>query len=214
MSKIICFVPQLSKYWKNGWSSEEVWNVNYKHYGVVEDDFWEKIKIFQNLFKNKDESKLTESEKLAVKYISTQILINSAELTEVQLNAVKKLYQKDMDQWKELQKVNFGWSTVSEFMAKKLFSKIYIRCDVYMGEESVQLINFKWFFKVQFLKLKCIWRNYQLKQYYKKHPFKYYENYYPGIAKDRAMMFQSIGKTLAPYLRKTLEEFKEKYTKK
>lgn len=189
--KIICFKPQLSKYWKNGWSSEEIWSVNYTHYGIISDELYSQIQVFQSLFKPKPRAKETEQ------YIASQVNINNV-ITEEQLNIVKVLYKEDIEKWQKLQKEsNLFFNTVCEFIVMNLLKNRYIRCVVYLGEERLKLISIKWFIEVQILRIKCIYNNFQLRKYYKRHPFKYYENYYPGIEKDRKAFFQMLSVTLS-----------------
>jgi hypothetical protein len=194
--KIICFKPSLHKWWKNGWSSEEVWKVNNSHWGFISNDFYKKLQIFQHLFTGK----LTEADR----YIVSQVR-SDMPLTEEENAIMHSIYKDDIEAWKNLQEGSgLFYNTVCEFIAQKpgIFSKKYIRCACYMGRETVQVINFKWIKELSLLKIKCWYSNYQLKKYYKLHPFKYYQSYYPGIEKDKKKFFQHLSVTLSKILNK------------
>ena len=137
--KIICFKPHLDKYWKNGWSSEEVWSVRNKHWGIIDNKFYQQILIFQNLFKNKDVTKLNEIET----YIASQIT-SHVTCTEEQLEVVKKMYDKDIKSWQKLQsESNMFYNQVCEFIAEKPYSNRTIRCCCVMGEKAVQISKYQ-----------------------------------------------------------------------
>jgi len=195
--RIVCFEPKLFKDYKNGWSSEEVWKVYYKHWGLLDNKTYDQIQIFTNLFKDKGD-RIKEVDNYIAAQISSRFIIKQEEIDELYLE-----FSDDIEKWKKLQKEsNLFYNSVCEFVVKTPFQEKYIRCSVLLGKsESIQTINLKWFFEVQWLKVKCFYLNIKLKQYYKKHPFKYYKNYYHGIEKDRIKLFQNISVTLSNYFK-------------
>jgi hypothetical protein len=163
--KIICFKPKLYKNWKNGHSSEQVWNVMNTHWGIVSDDFYEQIQTFQDLF-SKGKIYLTEIDA----YLQTQIRIGYT-LTDEDMNYIKSLHKEDIDTWDKLRENYGGFSnTICEFLAKKPFVNKFIRCACRMGQNDVQTISLKWWLSVQWLQIKKVYLNLKLKQYYKVHP--------------------------------------------
>lgn len=198
MSKLICREPQIIKYWKNGWSSEEQWSVQYKRcWGYIDDKFFDQINIFQNLFQNKDKQK-----KLLEKGIAGEVT-SFVVLTEEEKNFLMQVYKEDFDNWHELQASYSGFmNTCCEFIAERPISKRGVRMACYLGEQHIKPMTLGYIWRNFSFRVICVYRNFKLKLYYKKHPFKYYKNYYPGIEKQRKALSQLLSATFYKILNK------------
>lgn len=199
--KLIAIEPKIDKYWRNVWSSEERWTVRYKNsWGFIEDDFYDKIIVFQSLFRDKERVKAVED------YIASQVNIYVV-CNDVQLEIARRHFGKDMDAWTKLQsESNMFYNTVNEFIAEKPFSGRYIRMFTILGEDTVKLLTLGTILRHIRTRIVCRYKNWKLEQYYKKYPFKYYKSYYPGIEEDRKRFFHNLSVTLSkilPYARNT-----------